>query len=246
MCFADDTVILHQINSNSDLNSFKTCINDVRNWFQNNHLSINAGKCGLLNFHLRNNFFSSSSLNLINSPFSFQSHYKYLGLIMESNMKFSMQFLKLKNRLNQSYFLIRKLSFYIPRPILSKLYLTYVLPILEYCNINYFLSNLSMLRKINSINNHILSMTDLNIDFYSIYFRLFLSFCQFIYKIANGSLPDHFNIFIKSSRNTRFRVNTPLVRLSAFKCSYYYTCTNLINLLSSNSISFNDPFHFQK
>ena len=242
ICFADDTVVLHQINTYNDITSFTSIITNIINWFKNSHLVINSKKCGLINFHLRRNIFQNPSLTIDNSIFILQRNIKYLGLIIDDNLKFTKQFSTLKVKINRSYYLYRKLSLSVPKKILSRLYLAYVLPLIEYCYCNYFLLNLPWLRKINRINNEILKLTDLDTTHYSVYMRLFTSLCKLLFKIFNNIIPENFYIFSRSISNTRTNLITPLVRVTIFKKSYLYILTNLKNFLDRKNVPISDSF----
>ena len=92
--------------------------------------------------------------------------------------------------------------------------------------------------KLNKINIKLLKLTDLSIDNYNLIFRLYLSFCKLLYKLINNKIPLHLFIFDRSNIPHNNTLILKHISTEKYKCSYYYICTLLYNILVRKNISF--------
>jgi len=104
------------------------------------------------------------------------------------------------------------------------------------------MTNKPLLIKINKLNDKILYLTDLPLRKYNVIFRLFQSFCKFIFKLFNQKIPSHFMIFDFSTHSLNRTIILKHIQNDKFKSSYYYICTCLYNILTRNNISIDSNF----
>jgi hypothetical protein len=84
--FADDTVILSLI-QNNDETCYRNTISYVNNWCKNNYLDLNVRKTKDMIFDFRRNRPHTTNVRIDNSDVETVKTYKYLGVHIESNMK---------------------------------------------------------------------------------------------------------------------------------------------------------------
>ena len=135
--YADDILLSHPVNSSSDLPLLQANIDSISSWFSSHSLTINSSKNKYVFISLKpSSFFSfPPSLYLNNSPLELVTSFKYLGVVLSSNLSWS---LHVHNICSKSRKLIGFLFRYFYRfsspSVLFKLYLALVWPHLEYCS----------------------------------------------------------------------------------------------------------------
>ena len=168
--FADDTVCYRSISSINDTTHFITDIEMLLNWFSSNKLILNENKCVLINFHLNKNILKSLNfLNINNVQYAFSSCVSYLGLSFTHNLTLANQYSLIKSRTYCYLNFLKFLSVYCQ----NTLYLSFILPNFEYCNIIFLCTNKTHLQKLEKINLKILRLTSLNTSSYTITHRTF-------------------------------------------------------------------------
>jgi len=235
-CYADDTLLLYPIKSVNDIIYFISSVTIIFNWITNNHLVLNFNKCCIINFFLRSNkLINVQSITIFNHIFYFTTHSKYLGIIFDEHLNFSKQFNKIHN---SQRFYIKLFSFL--KPIinvytLNKLFISFILPSLEYCIISYI-----HFSKVNytiycTRFNKILRFTNLNFHIFNADHRLLLITSKFIHNILTNKCPIYLSLSPPTHNyNTRFRTILPHVNKSIYYHSYKYWG---ISFLSINNIS---------
>jgi hypothetical protein len=233
----------------SDTLEFSSCISTLFQWFKKNRLIVNFNKCKIVNYHCGHNILKSIDLIKIdNIEYTFQLEYKYLGIIIDNKLKFSSQFLILHRKLNYYIKLFHHLSSFLSCKYLTKIYLAFILPVLEYCNSVYFLFNKKYYSKISKLNIKLLKFTHLDLSYFNIGHRLLYQACFILFKVHNHRLPSYLNIFIKPSYTSRSLYQFPqTIKSNCFKFSYLNWSIILCNLLYFNNILFSDkPTDFEK
>jgi hypothetical protein len=223
ICFADDTVVYKSISSLSDLTVFISDITKIFSWFNMNHLFLNYEKCKLINFFIRKNLLSNIDKLIINGTnFYFSNSYKYLGITIDHKLKFSSQYSKLISVFGYYISIFKFLRSYISKSHLSKIYLAYLLPILEYCCLTYIHFSKKMFMKLCKLNKNILNYTTLDKKLFCLTIRFQLIIIKTMIKIEKNYVPNIFrNPNLSHSFNTRLKTILPTVNkknLYAFLC----------------------------
>ena len=79
--YADDTVLYRPIRSDSDTVILQSDLNNIINWCNINHMSLNPMKCKLMTI-TRSRHPPSPIYNIGSDSLEVVSHYKYLGVII--------------------------------------------------------------------------------------------------------------------------------------------------------------------
>ena len=162
--FADDTVCYRNILSVNDAQQFTSDVSMLLNWFSSNKLILNENKCVLINFHLKKNILNPLEFLLINNvKYIFSPSVTYLGLSFTQSLTFIKQYNLIKSRAYYYLNLLKFLSNFLPKFIITKIYLSFILPNFEYCSIIFICTNKILLKKLEKINIKLLNLTSLNI-----------------------------------------------------------------------------------
>lgn len=249
ICYADDTVVYLPISCHNDSIHFITEVNKIFNWFSENHLYLNYEKCNLINFYIKKNFMlATQSLQIANYTFNFTDRCKYLGIIIDNNLKFNTQYNKLLSVYGHYISIFKFLSKYISKYHLSTTYLAFILPIIEYCSTSYLHFSFARLLKLNKLNKFLLSFTVLDKHRFSLINRLTINTIKLVRKIEKGLAPASFlNCKIIHSLPTRCQITLPLVNKIIFRHSFIYwynKCLINLNILNNLdlTVSANDCF----
>ena len=95
ICYADDTVLMYPVRNETDYLNFVYFIKLCLIWFDKNHLIINADKTFFQIFHLHKIYYHIDTLNINEYSFEKKYHNKYLGIEIDSNLKFIAQYKKI-------------------------------------------------------------------------------------------------------------------------------------------------------
>jgi hypothetical protein len=230
ICFADDTVVYLPITEVKDAIMFSDEVSVIFKWFSNNHLFLNFDKCELLNFYITKNIISElDSLHITSHQYKFKKHYKYLGVTIDFNLKFTSQFNKLFSICGHYISVFKFLKSYISKKHLGNIYLAFILPIIEYCSTSYLHFSLTKLNKLNKLNNYILSFTNLNHICYCLPNRLLINSIRLVSKIEKGLVPIMFlDKRLTHSINTRSQSILPFVNKNIFHHSFCFWFNKLL------------------
>jgi hypothetical protein len=239
ICYADDTVIYYPIANDYDLNYFKTESSKILNWFNYNHLALNSSKSILINFYLRKNLLQNiTSLYIAGYDLKLLEKVKYLGIIFDRNLKFNYQYNKLLSCLNLFIKQFYHLSNYLSKSILTKIYMSFILPIIEYCGTVYLCRSVKYFRRILKLNNKLLNFTtiiNLSLDK-----RFYTTACLIIYKIVNNLYPQYLKIFLKNHNfPTRSKCLIPLFNNNNFKFAFISWGSRVYNNLDDEFFKLN-------
>ena len=130
--YADDTTLSCHGTSmqtiardcNEDLNSFYE-------WTKANRLSINTQKTHT--FILSNRPYDQPQIYINNSPITSSTSAKFLGVTLDSNMKFNLHTKEIATKIASSAGVLYNLQNYLPTETLTTLYYTLVYPYINYC-----------------------------------------------------------------------------------------------------------------
>ena len=142
--FADDVLLYHTISCPDDYLEVQHSITAIEHWSSDNHLQLNALKCKSMTIsRKRKPVTLNYSLTLNNSNLEQVESYKYLGLLLTSDLSWSPHIssicLKARKILNLLY---RRFYSNVSQDVLKQLYLSLVRPHLEYsCHVWSALEN---------------------------------------------------------------------------------------------------------
>ena len=85
--YADDTVILGLVENNDDKN-YLDCVEYTNNWCKNNFLDLNVSKTKEIVFNFRRNPVNFEAVKIDEAVVEQVSEYKYLGVAVDSKLKF--------------------------------------------------------------------------------------------------------------------------------------------------------------
>lgn len=153
--FADDTTLSA---SHSDFHNLVTTLNlelsNFSTWTKANRLSLNTDKTSSMLFSNRISLENADSVvSLNNTNISFLHSSKFLGVTVDSRLRFNEQISSLCCKLSKTVGIFYKLSFYLPKSSLIRLYYSLFYPYVIYCNLiwggayNVHLNILEMLQK---------------------------------------------------------------------------------------------------
>ncbi len=233
-CFADDTALMSRINSFQTLDDSITDFSSVLCWFRENHLVLNHDKSFFVNFFLKKNFLKdTNSLKINDSDFMIVDTLKYLGIYLDSRLTYKKQYKCLYRKLYYFLKMFTKLHM-LPVQIKDLMYISNILPVIEYAHIVYFHFNLGCFTKLNKINNRLLKFTTFcNDEHYSINQRLTKTTICYLFKIIHNHYPSYLNEFSFSRPNSRIPFVNNYVHTTKAKLSHIYYGTNFVNHLSS-------------
>ena len=132
--FADDTTIYQSSTNIPDLYSNMNIeLNNLTDWFGANKLSLNISKTNYMLFSnvLANNS-NNMELKLGNTIISKCNNVKFLGVYIDSKLKWDEHINRTKLKISKSFFALNKTKHILPRKNLISLYYTLVYPHLMY------------------------------------------------------------------------------------------------------------------
>lgn len=132
--FADDTSLsVSAVTLEALRNRASVEVNSILQWFNNNKLFLNGAKTQLIEFHLLNSK-NNAPLEIPLNDSLIQSglRTKFLGVHIDSQLKFSAHVDSVCNKLSSSIFLLRRLANFMEPKVLLVAYYGVVYPFLSY------------------------------------------------------------------------------------------------------------------
>ncbi len=131
--YADDTLLYRPIYSENDINIMQADLDGIISWCQLNKMALNPDKCKVMRLSRRTGAaLSVPSYNLLHTPLSVVHSYKYLGVIVSSNLKWGEHIKHITSKTSRLLGYIRRLVRCNDQDIIIKLYNSLCRPILEY------------------------------------------------------------------------------------------------------------------
>lgn len=133
--YADDTTIFQSSKSVSSLQSdLNTDLHNITLWCQANYLQINATKTVFMLFHSpRISLDIQPSLHIGNTVINISSEARFLGVILDSELKFHKHAASLVKKIAFGIHVIIKTRTYFPPHIIRTLYFAYIHSHISYC-----------------------------------------------------------------------------------------------------------------
>jgi len=142
--YSDDTVVLGLLNNKPSVSSFQDSISHLTQLCSDNYLQLNVAKTKemLINTPNGNSTAQNVTLNytcINNVAVERVECFRYLGLTLDSELKFDHHTMDTFKRCQQRLSIIRKLkSLSVAPHLLMLLYKSIIQPVLLYCSICYF------------------------------------------------------------------------------------------------------------
>ena len=162
--FADDTAAVStSLRRNTAAEHMQTFINAFTIWADSWKITLHPDKSCLISFFHKN---KTHLTNIIAQNFTGEPHiipytsvHRYLGILIDSNLKFSHHIARIKSEATKRFHIICRLYRFAPdiNPrIMIHLYKTYIRPLMDYCAPIFLLSPLSSSYHLEVLQNNIL------------------------------------------------------------------------------------------
>ena len=132
--FADDVLLYHVISEEADYEVLQNAISLIESWSISNFLAFNTSKCKCMVISRKPTpKLPDNQLHLLGMPLQVVESYKYLGLLLSSNMSWSPHIESICNKARQILGLLYRRFYDSTDPsMIKQLYLSMVRPHLEY------------------------------------------------------------------------------------------------------------------
>ena len=142
--FADDLCIVCPINTVEDCLKLQIDLNEIYCYCEENSLKLNPMKCEFMRIYSRNSPEFSYKING-NCIKSVQIH-KHIGVIYDYKMAFNSHIDNIVIKALKKFSLLKYICNRVNGKTFLRLYLTYILPILEFCNLSLVLNKTQTIR----------------------------------------------------------------------------------------------------
>lgn len=251
--FADDTNVF-AVGNNVDeiIENLNTELIKITGWFHANQLSLNCAKTQYMVF--TNSAKKNKNQVKVNGDVIEKvSCTKFLGVKIDDKLSWKEHIVFLNGKMNKSIGILSKVKHVFNKEWMLRLYKTFVLPHINYCNIVWGCSPPSILNQINVTQKKALKLalrlpklTPSNIVFSQSNVLTICGInrvqsCIFMYKYENNMLPSSWHNKFKTNLdvhmyNTRSAMSyhLPKPRTEKYKCSISYRGPNIWNSLPNN------------
>ena len=250
--YADDILFSHHCNSPSDISLIQLDIDAISSWVSSQHLTVNSSKTKymFISFKPSSYFSSFPPLFFNGSPLDRVNSFKYLGLVITSNLSWSAHIQSISCKSRRLIGMLYRLFYRHSSPsTLYKLYSSLIRPHLEYCSSVWDPSSPAVISKLEKIQHFALKLSAKSWSSnYPSLLRLFncpslssrrkKSKLTSLFKILNGYMffpPHSFHLLHVPAMPTRtFHPNNlfvPRARTSAFLFSFVPHTSSLWNSL---------------
>ena len=213
--YADDTTLLI---SGHDIKEMTSILNQeltaIQNWFNENHLKLNIKKsrCILFGPKIVTNILNFK-LFLNNEVIPRVESFKFLGVVICSNLSWKNHINLISNKISKSLGIINRLKLIFSQNILKNLYYSLIYPYLNYCLLAWGNCSKTHLRCLTRCQNSFVRIyLNLNrFEHISEYFKIIniltidqlfvIKSMLFLYKLINLNLFCVFNIFLPNLTN---------------------------------------------
>lgn len=257
--FADDTVLLfHGVSWNQTKSLAIDGVNKVHNWLSTFKLSLNVKKTHYIAFSLTSANrpdFTSIRFNNTSDELKETTQTKYLGIIIDQNLKWDKHILKLTSNLRKlihKFYLMRE---FLGKKILNMVYKALVESLIRYGIIAWGGLYNNSLKQLNVIQNFILKVINKKTsrypthllyshDILNVRSLFILSSCSYIHK--NNSLKKFITHQHGTRGNIRRNLQIPIVNKNISLRSFLYLAPKFYNLLPAEIKQLNNLKNFNK
>jgi hypothetical protein len=261
-CFADDTVIYVAGETVEQVtNQLQNIINGVNGWYEGNRLKVNPSKSEIILIgtkkKLQNVNASTFIIDLNGTPMKNSEIVKYLGIMVDQHLSWSNEVSHLCKSVGYKLHHLRRLSSFMSTELLSKIYCTYIQPVLEYACTVWGYSSEVHIGRICRLQRLAARIVSKSYDFVNVRgddliqelkwpdFKARRDFMltTLIYKSIHGKAPAYLinnlnfthDISAKTTRGSyHMHLVPPLPSIEKFKESFQYMGPSLWNKLPSN------------
>ena len=149
--YADDTILY-----SSDSRLLNADLECTYNWCNSNLLTINCKKSQWMNINLTGRKLDNTFFTLGNTLLKRVEEYRYLGVIIDSQLTFQAYRDSLINRVNLKISYFRKIRYYMTQEAALMLYKGTILPIIEYADFVFDFNIKYINRKLQTLQNNAL------------------------------------------------------------------------------------------
>ena len=135
--YADNTTLFCNLDNNVTEDVINRELLKVYEWLGANKLSLNVAKTKFMVFHTSNRLVRYPNLLINGRPIERVSQFNFLGLILQSNMSWSMHTDHISLKVSKAIGIIYRLKDVYPLLVLQTLYNTLILPYFNYCILSW-------------------------------------------------------------------------------------------------------------
>ena len=262
--FADDSnLFIKGHNLEETIINLNTELSKISEWFRANELSLNLNKTHYMIFSNKN-VKRHSNVKIDQTILDKVESTTFLGVDIDSKLSWKSHIYKINNKLSKSIAILYRMKNLMTREWKMKLYNTFVLPHLNYCNIVWATASKTNLKSLNVAQKRALKIA-LDLPMRTPSVKVFkesgaLSISNinkvqssiFMFKYKFNMLPTSFKnrYHLQSDthkHNTRFSTKYFITRprTEKFKMSMYYRGPNIWNRLSEDIVNNTDICTFK-
>ena len=264
--FADDTTIF-LVGNNCKLlsSSLQSCLDLANNWMTNNGLKVNADKTKCMLIHSPRARVDPPPLHihLAGSQIEQVSSFKLLSLLVNDTLTWSDHINHVATNVSCSVNLLRRLSWFLPQSLLVLYLKSYILPLVDYCDIVWNNCTQHDSSRIQSLFNYACRLAlhrprlssssalwnELGLS--SLCCRRKLHLAELTYKCHKSLTPSYLSSLFclpTHHHNTRTKtlVNLPMVRTTFGQHAFAYTGASLWRSLPSSPRESGSPEKFSR
>jgi len=205
--FADDTNVFY---SHKSLDNLMDLVNSelatVADWFRANRLSLNLSKTNFIIFRSHRKSIPNQNFNISidNKPILQVKSTKFLGVYVDEHLTWKQHITQISNKIAKNVGILSRISYLLPRNIISNLYYSLIQPYLIYCNIVWASNYQTRLMRLHILQKRavrIIAGVPYNSHTSQIFQDLRVlkidqinksQICEFMFRFANNLLPPAF------------------------------------------------------
>ena len=218
--FADDTKVLRQVSSEDDDITLQRDLDSLEQWSNDWLLKFNADKCHVLTLGKFENIMYTYRYQICGNELDHVFEEKDLGVTIDFELKFEHHITQQINKANAIMGIIRRSFSFLDGKLFKKLYITFVLPHLEYAQAvwaPYLVKYVNMLVKVEIRATKLIDGFK-NVEYSDRLRRLNLP--TLTYRRARGDLIElykHFHAYDKETLTKSFKPRDRLSRKHTFQ-----------------------------
>ena len=260
--FADDTTI-HSSHSNLNnlLLSLQESINNLLQWTELNHMSLNSYKTKYMTIttrQKRQNVSSRMPLYIGNEKIVEVATHKVLGVTIDNNLSWTNHVNELTKRVSQKLYQLAKIKHFLNAHARKLFFHAHIQPIIDYASTLWDSASANTLKPLVSIHKRALKLTLLKstsltahdyklLDVLPLKLKLEFNKGIIMHKIVFGYAPSNLKLnFVSNQNRHSHKLVVPRPRLDLFKCSLMYSGGKLWNNLPLSIKKLSDHKAFKK
>ena len=254
LLYADDAVLFY---ADSNIGNISTVLNkdlkQLQSWTHLNNLCIHPVKTEYVLFGTQQRIASATlsdgpfSLFLGDKPINQAQHYKYLGVLLDSNLNFKQLVDKLLVKISKRIGVLGRIRNNLTVDAANKVYQSLVLPVMDYCDVAWSSIGKIERDKLDRAQRRAArivlktkdSDAEKNLKWLPLSMRRDMHTINLTFKCLKGSPPmffkDYFKVFrtIHNTRGSGQNLLLPKVRTEMARKSFYFNGSKLFNHIAS-------------